>query len=199
MSNMSDYLEQQLRAHVFRTASFTKPTVLAFALIYANKGKWTASTAYALNDYVMPNTTNGRIYKCTTAGTSAATEPTWPTTAGGTVTDGTAVWTEQTTALEAGTFPEVANAGAYARQSLNPLDANWTAPDGVGGVTANASAITYPAATADWGWIWGVAVMDSATYGAGNMYFHGALSTPKQILNSDQFKFDVSSLTFTLS
>lgn len=32
MSKMSDYLEVQLRAHIFRTASFTKPTVLAVSL-----------------------------------------------------------------------------------------------------------------------------------------------------------------------
>lgn len=35
MSAMSDYLEGQLRAHVFRTASFTKPTVLAVGLFTA--------------------------------------------------------------------------------------------------------------------------------------------------------------------
>lgn len=32
MSNASDYLEGQIRAHIFRTASFTKPTVLGIAL-----------------------------------------------------------------------------------------------------------------------------------------------------------------------
>lgn len=32
MSAMSDYLEGQIRAHIFRTASFAKPTVLAVAL-----------------------------------------------------------------------------------------------------------------------------------------------------------------------
>lgn len=32
MSNMSDYLEVQLRAHLFRTGSFTKPTVLGVGL-----------------------------------------------------------------------------------------------------------------------------------------------------------------------
>ena len=32
MSKMSDYLEGQLRAHIFRTASFTKPAVLAISL-----------------------------------------------------------------------------------------------------------------------------------------------------------------------
>jgi len=32
MSKMSDYLEVQLRKHLFRTGSFTKPTVLAVSL-----------------------------------------------------------------------------------------------------------------------------------------------------------------------
>lgn len=57
---------------------------------------WQASTAYALGDAARPVTRNGFNYECTTAGTSAATEPTWPTTAGLTVTDGTAIWTART-------------------------------------------------------------------------------------------------------
>lgn len=32
MANASDYLEDQLRKHIFRTGSFTKPTVLGVAL-----------------------------------------------------------------------------------------------------------------------------------------------------------------------
>lgn len=36
MSQMSDYLEVQLRAHIFRTASFTKPTALHVSLHTAN-------------------------------------------------------------------------------------------------------------------------------------------------------------------
>jgi len=35
MAAMSDYLEVQIRAHIFRTASFTKPTVLAVGLFTA--------------------------------------------------------------------------------------------------------------------------------------------------------------------
>ncbi|MEA3432061.1 MAG: hypothetical protein U9R01_05215 [candidate division WOR-3 bacterium] len=55
--------------------------------------EWAASTAYSLGDYVRPTTANGYVYKCTTAGTSGAAEPTWPTTIGQTVTDGSVVWT----------------------------------------------------------------------------------------------------------
>jgi len=57
---------------------------------------WVAATAYALDDTVVPTAglENGFKYVCTTAGTShATTEPTWPTTEGATVTDGTVVWT----------------------------------------------------------------------------------------------------------
>lgn len=55
---------------------------------------WTATTALALNDLIEPTVSNGRYYKVTTAGTTDSTEPTWPTTTGGTVTDGTAVLTD---------------------------------------------------------------------------------------------------------
>jgi hypothetical protein len=55
-----------------------------------------ASTAYALGDRRVPaiGTRNGHIYVITTAGTTGASAPVWPTDTGATVTDGTAVWTE---------------------------------------------------------------------------------------------------------
>lgn len=56
---------------------------------------WKAATAYALGAYAVPTTRNGHYYRVTTAGTShATTQPTFPTTSGSTVTDGTVVWTE---------------------------------------------------------------------------------------------------------
>lgn len=47
---------------------------------------WAVDTAYSAGDIVVPTTDNGHRYRCTAAGTSdATTEPTWPTTDGGTV------------------------------------------------------------------------------------------------------------------
>ena len=55
---------------------------------------WAASTAYALNAYIMPTQVNqnGWYFQCTVAGTSGTTEPAWPSTSGGTVVDGTVTW-----------------------------------------------------------------------------------------------------------
>jgi hypothetical protein len=55
---------------------------------------WILSTAFVFGAVVMPATKNGHRYKCTTPGTTAATEPTWPTRDGAVVTDGTVTWEE---------------------------------------------------------------------------------------------------------
>jgi len=54
---------------------------------------WAATTAYALGDVMKPSTYASHAYKCTTAGTSTSSEPTWGTTNGGTTADGTVTWT----------------------------------------------------------------------------------------------------------
>lgn len=60
---------------------------------------WVASTAYSVGDVVRPTSASGqlnnnRFFIVTIAGTSAASEPTWPSTAGGTVVDNTVTWME---------------------------------------------------------------------------------------------------------
>jgi len=55
--------------------------------------EWVTVIVYALGDVIEPTTPNGFKYKVTTAGTSDASEPTWPTSGiGTTVVDGTVVW-----------------------------------------------------------------------------------------------------------
>ncbi len=51
------------------------------------------STAYTTAMLRKPPTPTGFWYRCSTAGTTAATAPTYGTTDGGTTTDGTSVWT----------------------------------------------------------------------------------------------------------
>lgn len=55
--------------------------------------QWATATAYTVGQIRRPTTGNTYLYRVVTAGTShASTEPTWPTTIGVTVSDGTAVW-----------------------------------------------------------------------------------------------------------
>jgi hypothetical protein len=58
-----------------------------------NAPNWTSLTALSSGAIRSPTTGNGYYYEVTTAGTTGATEPTWPTPEGTTVTDGTVVWT----------------------------------------------------------------------------------------------------------
>jgi len=53
---------------------------------------WASSTAYAVGDRVVPASANGFVYEATVAGTSAGSEPSFPTTISNTVTDGGVTW-----------------------------------------------------------------------------------------------------------
>ena len=56
---------------------------------------WAASTAFSVGDIrrATASQASGLWFRCTTAGTSAGSEPSWPTDIGSTVTDNTAIWT----------------------------------------------------------------------------------------------------------
>ena len=56
---------------------------------------WAASTAFSVGDIRRATTSqaSGLWFRCTTAGTSASTEPSWGTDIGSTITDNSCVWT----------------------------------------------------------------------------------------------------------
>lgn len=62
------------------------------------------STAYDAGEVVFPTPRNGHRYLATATGTTGASAPAWPTTPGGTVTDGTVTWEEAGPAPWAPTF-----------------------------------------------------------------------------------------------
>lgn len=137
MSGMSNYLESQIRKHLFRTGSFVKPAVIAVAL-------------------------------CTVAPTDAST---------------------------GATLTEPPEADGYSRATLNPLDANWSAPDATGGVTRNQAALDFGSVeNNNWDEVTHFAIVDDATVGAGNVLIWGSVLTPRTPLVGNPVSFDVDAL-----
>ncbi len=61
----------------------------------SNTAAWVTLTGYTVGNTVKPTGAgNGHFYRCSTAGTSAGTEPIWPTASGAPIVDGTVTWTE---------------------------------------------------------------------------------------------------------
>ena len=61
-------------------------------VVTSDAGAWASATAYTEGDFISDGTD---LQECTTAGTSAGTEPTWETTTGATTSDGTVTWTNR--------------------------------------------------------------------------------------------------------
>lgn len=121
--------------------------------------------------------------------TSTATRPTEFFLALFTNTSGNAE-----TNLEAGTLTdEVSDSGtAYTRKAI-------AFDDAVSGTCVSDGTVTFDAATADFGTITHVAVMDGSTVGSDNVLFYGAVTTPKTIETGDTFQVTDGNLTVSLA
>jgi hypothetical protein len=86
---------------------------------------------------------------------------------------------------------EISTSGtAYGRESITFATAS-------GGSSASNATVTFTAATSNWGTITHVALMDAST--AGNVLFHGAVTTSKQIDTGDTFQVSSGNLTISLA
>lgn len=92
------------------------------------------------------------------------------------------------------TLTEPSTGDGYAR--ITTSGASWAAASG--GSTSNAAILTSATATGDWGTILAIALVDSATVGAGNVLVWGELATSKTVLSGDSLTFAVGDLVITL-
>lgn len=89
---------------------------------------------------------------------------------------------------DAGSGTEVSG-GSYARQTLSVTTAS-------GGIVTSSADVTFPQATAQWGTITHLGLLDAIT--SGNLLMHTALTTSKSIDNGDILKISSGNLTVTL-
>lgn len=99
------------------------------------------------------------------------------------------------TNLEAGTLTDEISGGSYARQSV-AFAAASTAGDGTTTATTSAT-VTFPTATANWGSVTSIAIMDAAT--GGHVLYYGNLQTAKSIDAGDSFQLTSGNLTVALA
>jgi len=90
---------------------------------------------------------------------------------------------------DANTGTEVSG-GSYARTAVT-----FGAPSD--GASLNDAAVEFPQATASWGTVAYIGILDAAT--SGNLMYHTALDTSKTIDTGDIFKIAIGSLSVTLS
>ena len=84
---------------------------------------WASSTAYAIGSRRRPTSLNGYHYRVIVGGTSGASQPTWPTTEGATVADGTVTWMCQRTPTAGDKFIATADV-----QFSDLTSGKWIAP-----------------------------------------------------------------------
>lgn len=88
----------------------------------------------------------------------------------------------------------------YRRYDLGPPtdDDNWVYPlDGHlngSGLIRNGVNFLFNTALQDWGWVSGIAIVDSGEYGTGNLLMYAELNNPRIIYQGDSVKFDSSTL-----
>lgn len=94
------------------------------------------------------------------------------------------------TGLEANTPSAEVSGGSYARKAVTFAAAS-------GGSSATNATVTFDTASASWGTITHVAIMDAST--SGNVLFWGAVTTSKQIDSGDTFQVTSGNLTVSLA
>ncbi len=206
----TSYYSNKLVDLLQRGQSFSLPTTQYFGLLTSTKGPRQDSFAYSSSDTISLTANDGKthLYSCTTGGTTASSQSTlYPGVEDEVITDGTAVFTEQATALRAGTVVEASYTG-YSRTGVVCSLADWAGTQGAGttavssgtGIAATSNNVTITVGASNTGavaYVWGEARWDAST--SGNMLTFAGLNTVKTINPGDPAPFfSPASLTFTL-
>jgi hypothetical protein len=90
---------------------------------------------------------------------------------------------------DANTGTEVSG-GSYVRTAVT-----FGAPSD--GVTTNSAAVEFPQATADWGVVGWIGILDAST--SGNLLYHSPLDVAKTISSGDVLRISIGALSVTLA
>lgn len=226
MAAISDYLEAKILNHIFRSEQFVKPSSIAIALTSSvpldsntgatlpelptgvARGNTNVTTGYSRRDLGSPSgvgdstwfavgvdtTTVYQVYSQET-NNSGYFYPLYLSRSAAEAADNNG---NSLTFTFPKTFPSV---NFYAPQNVavsgGATNPGYIEYDG-NGFIKNQNQIVFDTALSDWGWVSGVAVLDSSVNGQGNMLMYAALKNPRYIYTGDNIKFDPKSLEISL-
>lgn len=91
--------------------------------------EWGQEEVAVAGDLIRPKDETAFYYQCTVGGTTGTSEPTWPTTAGGTVVDGSVTWQRVAALNTLRRYP--VPLGAYGTVLVTPYKPGWAAATGL--------------------------------------------------------------------
>lgn len=226
MAALSDYLESQLLNHIFRNQSFNKPSNISIALTSGvpldtdngatipelpsgvSRGQNFVSTNYSRINLGVPSGVGNNVWNSvgvdnTTIFTVFSEEvnhsgyfyPLYLLESSANNADPNG-FSETYTFSK--TFPGVNFYAPIGIQvsggSSNP---GYLLYEG-NGFIKNANQIIFNTALTDWGWVSGVAILDSSEIGSGNLLMYAELDNPRFVFTGDNIKFDSNSLEISL-
>lgn len=226
MAALSDYLESGLLSHLFRNEAFNRPENIALALTSdVPKDSDNGSTIPELpsgiaqgNDFVTTNYARIELGPPADSG-----DANWNTVGSDNFTiyqvyseevdhsgyfyplylleaSGQAASSSQVAinVSFSNTFPGVTfYAPTETYTSGSQTTGGYTQYDG-NGFIKNTQDLVFNTALTDWGWVSGVAILDSAMHGSGNLLMYAQLQNPRNVFIGDSIKFNSNSLEISL-
>lgn len=105
------------------------------------------------------------------------------------------LWTAALTDASTGSTAGEVSGGSYARVAVTNNATNF--PAAAAGAKSNGTAVTFPTATASWGTVTYVGLLDAAS--AGNLLAWADLTTSKTVSSGDTASFAIGDIDFTLT
>jgi hypothetical protein len=227
MAALSDYLESGVLNHIFRGSDFPKPSSIAIALTSdvatdSQNGSTipelpttnsSISTGYARvdlgdpaadgnnswNDIGLDDTTAFAVFAEDSVEHSGYFYPLYLTSNSAETNDvapagGTAGFVEYTFNDFENTFYAPANldeSGVASNPGYLIYEGN--------GFIKNKTQLVFNTALSDWGWVSGIAILDTTTHGDGNLLMYAELNNPRYVYTGDSIKFDSNALEISLN
>lgn len=218
MAALSDYLESGLLSHIFRNTAFQRPATIAIALtsgvpLDSDNGETIPelpSGVFSGLDFVSTNYGRVILGPPSTNGDNSWNQIGVDTlttySVSGTKHDNTKGYfyplylnssPTNNIALSFKEFPSVLFFAPNGFQSGVTTKSGYTDYEG-NGFIRNKNQIVFDTAATDWGWVSGIAILDSGVVGKGNLLMYAQLVNPRLIFRGDNIRFDINSLEISL-